>query len=82
MKVAFILVVHLIVTIEKLLDPGGAQGLIAEALAIKHPLLIANRPRKRAPTLTPMDRALLGIWSLLIRPHRLPKVAVPGGGLL
>ena len=45
-------------------------------MAVKHQLLIANRSKQRAPNLTPTDRALLGIWSLLIRPHRLPKVAV------
>jgi transposase InsO family protein len=76
MRVAFLLFIHLIVTIVKLIGPGGARGVIAETLAVKHQLLIASRSRQRAPNLTPTDRALLGIWSLLIRPHRLPKVAV------
>ena len=76
MKIAFILLVHLIVTIVKLLGPGGTRGLLAETMAVKHQLLIASRSRHRAPNLTPTDRALLGIWSLLIRPHRLPKIAV------
>jgi putative transposase len=76
MKIGFILVVHLLVTIVRLLGPGDARGLLAESLAIKHQLLIVNRSRRRAPNLTPTDRALFGIWSLLIRPHRLCKVAV------
>ena len=76
MRVAFVLLVHLIVTIVRLLGPGGARGLLAESLTLKHQLLIINRSRRRAPNLTPTDRALFGIWSLLIRPHRLPKVAI------
>jgi putative transposase len=76
MRIGFLLLVHLLVTIVKLLGPGGARSLLAESLAIKHQFLIVNRSRRRAPNLTPTDRALLGIWSLLIRPHRLPKVAV------
>ena len=75
MKTAFILLVHLIVTIAKLLGPGGARSVIAETLAVKHQLLIANRPRKRAPNLTTVDRLLLGLWSLFVRPSRVPKLA-------
>ena len=76
MKILFLLFIHLIVTMVKLLGPGGVRGVIAETMAVKHQLLIANRSRKRAPNLTPTDRALLGIWALLIRPHRLGQLAV------
>ena len=76
MKVVFVLLVHLVVTFAKLLGPGGIRAVIAETMAVKHQLLITNRSRQRAPNLTATDRALFGIWSLLIRPHRLPKVAV------
>jgi putative transposase len=76
MRVVFILLVHLIVTFIKLLGPGGLRAVIAETMAVKHQMLITNRSRQRSPNLTPIDRALLGLWSLLIRPHRLHKVAL------
>lgn len=55
MKTAFILFVHAIVTIARLLRPGGAKSLIAENLAVRHQLIIANRTRKRAPNLTTLS---------------------------
>ena len=76
MRVAILLFIHLIVTIAKLLGPGGTRGVIAESLAIKHQLLIANRSRKRAPNLTESDRFVLGLWAMLIRPHRRAALAV------
>lgn len=76
MKIVFLLFIHLIVTMVKLMGPGGTREVIARTMAVKHQLLIANRSRKRAPNLTPTDRALLGIWALLIRPHRLGRLAV------
>ena len=44
-----ILVIHLVVTVAKLLRPGGARSVVAESLALKHQLIISNRGRKRAP---------------------------------
>ena len=43
MKTVFILVVHIIVTVAKLMRPCGAKSLIAEKLAVRHQLIIANR---------------------------------------
>jgi putative transposase len=76
MRIAFVLLVHLIASLIKLIGPGGTRGLLAESLAVKHQLLIMSRSRRRAPNLTPTDRALLGLWSLVIRPDRLGKIAV------
>ena len=44
-----ILVAHLLVTIVKVTAPGGARGVVAESLLLKHQLLILKRSRKRAP---------------------------------
>jgi putative transposase len=52
MRELLILVVHLLVTIAKLLRPGGARAFAAESLLLKHQLLISNRARKRAPNMT------------------------------
>lgn len=64
----------LLVTIAKLLRPGGVRAVAAEALLLKHQLLISNRSRQRAPNLTSVDRFLLGLAALFVRPHRLPKL--------
>jgi hypothetical protein len=56
----FILFVHLLVTIAKLLGPGGAMAIVADSLLMKQQLLIINRSRHRAPRLTVSDRFALG----------------------
>jgi putative transposase len=52
MRELLILAVHLLVTIAKLLRPGGARAVAAESLLLKHQLLISNRARKRVPNMT------------------------------
>jgi hypothetical protein len=43
---------------------------------MKQQLLIINRSRRRAPNLTPVDRMLLGFWSLFLSPHHIQRAAV------
>jgi len=69
-----ILAIRLLVTLAKLLRPGGVRAVAAESLLLKHQLLISNRSRQRAPNLTSADRFLLGLAALFVRPHRLPKL--------
>ncbi len=76
MKFVLLLFVHLIVSLVKMAGPGGARGLVAESLLLKHELLIVNRGRKRAPNLTFSDRLLLGLGCLLIQPARIRRIAV------
>ena len=71
-----ILVVHLLVTIAKLMRPGGVRAVVAESLLLKHQLLISNRARRRAPNLNSFDRFVLGLGSLFVPPSRSPKLAV------
>jgi hypothetical protein len=59
MKSIFLLVVHLVVTIAKLLGPGGAKAIVADSLLMKQQLIIINRSRLRAPRLTVSDRFFL-----------------------
>jgi hypothetical protein len=42
MRIAFLLFVHLIASVAKLLGSGGTRGLLAETLAVKHRLLIVG----------------------------------------
>ena len=74
MREILILAVHFLVTVAKLLRPGGVRAVAAESLLLKHQLLISSRSRKRAPNLTTLDRFVLGLTTLFINPHRIAKL--------
>ena len=76
MSNVLILLVHMIASVARLLGPGGARGLLAETLLLRHQLLIVNRTRKRAPNLRTWDRISLGVLSLFMRPRRIRKSAI------
>lgn len=71
-----ILLIHLPVTITRLMRPGGARSVVAESLLVKHQLVILNRGRERAPNLRPMDSVIAGLCTPAIRPGRLLRIAV------
>ncbi|MEO8159116.1 MAG: integrase core domain-containing protein [Betaproteobacteria bacterium] len=76
MRDLVLLSIHLLVTLAKLLRPGGIRAVAAESLALKHQLLICSRSRQRAPNLTTLDRLVLGLTTMSMRPHRIPKLSV------
>jgi hypothetical protein len=76
MKDLLLMLAHLLTTLAKLLGPGGAKAIVADSLLMKQQLLIINRSRRRAPNLTPIDRILLGFWSLFLNPHHIQRAAV------
>ena len=61
MREILILAIHVLVTLARLLRPGGVRAVAAESLLLKHQLLISNRSRQRAPNLTSVDRFVLGL---------------------
>jgi putative transposase len=71
-----VLAIHLVVTLAKLLRPGGAKAVAAESLVLKQQLIISNRTRSRAPNLTSCDRFLLGLATLFVRERRILKLGV------
>jgi transposase InsO family protein len=71
-----VMMAHLIVTIIRIMAPGGARAVIAESLLLKHQLLILNRSRKKALKLRALDRILLSMGAMLVSPQRVLKVAV------
>ena len=75
MRDLLILAIHLLVTVAKFLRPGGARAVAAESLLPKHQLLISNRARQRAPSLTTLDRVVLGLTTLFMSPRRIPKLS-------
>ena len=75
MRDLLLLAIHLLVTLAKLLGPGGTRQVAAELLLLKHQLLISNRSRQRAPNLTTLDRLVLGLTTLFVYPHRIPKLS-------
>jgi putative transposase len=74
MRDLVILAIHLLVTLAKLLRPGGVRAVAAESLLLKHQLLISNRARQRAPNLTATDRVVLGLTTLFVSRRRIPKL--------
>lgn len=54
-----LLLLQLFVTVFRLAKPGGLCSVIAEAVLLRHQLLILNRCRKRAPNLRFSDRVIL-----------------------
>src|SRR5215469_13514159 len=46
-----VVLIHSIVTVVRLIKPGGLGAVVAESALTRHQLLILNRHRKRAPNL-------------------------------
>ena len=76
MKLLFVLFIHLVVTLARLVRPGGVRAVAAESLVLKHQLLLMQRSWRRSPRLTPLDRLLLGFSTLLVSPRRVGRMAV------
>jgi hypothetical protein len=76
MRDLFILLVHLIATLARLVGPGGLRSVVAESLLVKQQLLILNRSRHRAPNLRASDRILAGVCALFMRPARVLRSAI------
>jgi transposase InsO family protein len=70
------LLVHLIVSLVRLLKPGGLKVVMAETMAMKQQLIVMNRGRSRSPKLTTSDRFLFGLLAFFIDEKRLQKVVV------
>ena len=76
MRDIFTLVLHAIVTIIRLGQPGGLRAVVAESVLMRHQVLILNRGRKRAPNLRSSDRIIAGLCTLLMRPARVLRSAI------
>ena len=75
MRDVALLGIHLLVTLVKLLRPGGVRAVAAESLLLKHQLLISNRSRQRAPNLTTVDRFVLGLTAQFVSLRRISKLS-------
>src|SRR5215831_11057107 len=71
-----ILIVQLIATVLRVVRPDGVRAVVAESIFTKHPLLILNRSRQRAPNLGILDRLIAGFCSLWVTPNRFRRVAI------
>ena len=76
MKDVIFLLLHLITTLAKLIQPGGSRAVVAENLILKQQLIIHSRARQRAPNLTTQDRSLLGFLSQFLNPRRIAGTAI------
>lgn len=73
MTTVALLLIHAMVTVARLVGPGGIRAVVTESCVIKHQLIVLNRARSRAPHLTTLDRLLLGMSTLLMTPRRLAQ---------
>src|SRR5450759_371427 len=71
MRDLLLLAIHLLVTLAKLLRPGGVRAVATEPLLLTHQLVSSNRSRRRAPNLTSLDRFVLGLTTLFVSPRRI-----------
>src|SRR6516165_12544111 len=71
-----VLLVHSIVTVVRLIKPGGLRGVVAESALTRHQILILNRSRKRAPSLRVSDRMIAGLCTLLMHPSRMLRCGI------
>src|SRR6266496_2914023 len=76
MRELITVLLHFIVVVARLVGPGGARSVAAEAVLVKHQLLILNRSRKRAPNLRASDRIIAGLCVALMRPARVIRSAI------
>ena len=76
MKTLVLLLIHVLTTLAKRVDPGGAKAIIAESVLLKHQQLIARRSVGKTPRLTTLDRFLCGFLVLFMHPSRIRKAAV------
>jgi hypothetical protein len=70
------LLIYLIVSLVRLLKPGGMKVVMAETMIMKQQLIVMYRGRARAPKLRMSDRFLFGLLAHFIHEKRLYKIAV------
>src|SRR5215469_13234811 len=71
-----VVLVHSIVTVVRLIKPGGLRAVVAESALTRHQLLILNRGRKRAPSLRVSDRIIAGLCTLLMHVSRVLRCGI------
>ena len=71
-----VVLVHSIVTVVRLIKPGGLRAVVAESALTRHQLLILSRSRKRAPSLRVSDRLIAGLCTLLMHPSRMLRCGI------
>ena len=76
MKNIFMVCIYLVSLTNTLLRLGGMKAVIAENLILKQQVLLLTRSRKRAPDLSPLDRFLLGLWTIFLDPRRIKRAAI------
>ena len=76
MREKFELLNHFILTLFKLLKPGGVKAVMAETMLTKQQLIVISRGKKRASKLTTFDRFYFGFLAFFVVENRLQKVAI------
>ncbi len=76
MREHLFLLIHIIFTVIRLIEPGGVKAVMAENIAMRQQLITLARARQRAPKLKTTDRFIFGIIAFFVGAKRLEKIAV------
>ena len=76
MRAIFEFTVHLLITLFTILKPGDIKAIASENIMLRQQLILVQRKRKRAPSLTTSNRFVFGLLAFLIAPNRLRKIAI------
>jgi len=76
MKNLLMILTSLVSLTHKRLGRGGMKVLITENLLLKQQLFLITRSRKRGLHLKPLDRFLLGLWTIFLDPRRIKRAAL------
>ena len=76
MKDVFLLVLHFVTLLVRLLHPGGMKAVAARNLVLKKQLLVIQRSRLKAPNLTTIDRFIFGWLTMMLSPRQITQSAI------
>ena len=75
MRDLLLLAIHLLVTLAKLLGPGGTRRVAAEIALAQTSTPDQQSFPAACANLTMLDRLVLGLTTLFVSPHRIPKLS-------
>jgi hypothetical protein len=76
LKSILLLILHTLLIVLRMLQPGGVRKLAAENILFKQQLMVVRRKQKRVPKLSVLDRLSFGFLASMIQPARLFKVCI------
>ncbi len=76
MKTILLFILHMFLSILRVLQPGGIRKIAAENIMLRQQLLVIRRRQKRTPKLSVLDRFIFGFLTSIVHPCRLSRISV------